>query len=107
MADEPIEKIKAAAFCFSVFTEENGMIHDTICGMNHADCFSFAAEKYGKRFMERNRDADMQGFITTKDRIVDRRAAYEIAKAADQLKYPNRNEYKDWLDSYEVNFALE
>lgn len=58
MTDEPIEKIKAAAFCFSIFTEI-GMIHNTICDMNHADCFSFAAEKYGKQFMERNRDADM------------------------------------------------
>lgn len=98
-----MEKIKCAALQFYDESSNNPII---VCDMNHANCFMLASEKYGPTFRNRNKERDTQGFMTTTDRFVNRYEAFAIAKAAKQLRF-KPNLIKTWLDSYDVNFALE
>lgn len=99
-----IEKIRAAAIRCTLTT--NGeYIPIMVCGMNHAECFAVAHEMYGTDFFQRDKVYDIQGFVTTTGRFVNRREAMKIACNAGQLKFPNSTKYE--LDSYDINFALE
>lgn len=105
------EKIRCAAIQFEIthIEDDKSISHETCIekAMNHATCFSIAYNRYGTAFVDRDHSKDRQGFITTSGRFVDREEAYQIALAAGQLKYSHRDPQKTWLDSYEVNFALE
>lgn len=94
------EKIKCAAVEWL-----NGDKCEVLSAMHHCDCFAFGAEKYGETFRNRDKNQDRQGYLTTRDRFVDRAEAFQIADQQGQLiaKSPNQT----LLDSYNVNFALE
>lgn len=109
------EKIRCAAIRFEPCLEflsdddKTNMVDSKLIvkDMSHSGCMSYATERYGRAWLERDRTKEEQGFVTTTGRFVDRVDAMTIAKAANQLKnyiYPAN---KTWLDSYNVNFALE
>lgn len=69
----------------------------------HANCMMSAYERFGTRYMNRDKTKDRSGFVLNPSgRFVDRVEALEIAKKRNQLKDPNYD--KTWLDSYAVNF---
>lgn len=74
-------------------------------GANHGQCiewFGFAGYYSSMRCM----DKEIQGFLTTSGRFVDRREAYQIAKRQGQLINDNEKSLGEGvLDSYNVRFA--
>ena len=85
---------------------DNGFV---ICGRRHNNCYSVieALSKHDKNIRLsvdkiENSMTDEQykkhhGFITSMDRYVDRKEAYEIAKLNDQIKF-----VKDSSDEYKI-----
>lgn len=58
-----------------------------ICGRRHHNCFTIVAMLTGIR-KERLTREEVQGFLTNKDRFVDRNEAAKIAFASGQIKKP-------------------
>lgn len=92
-----MEKIKCAAIKYRPLAT---MKEDIVTGPNHAECINYfmLVELYAK---DRDMGSETQGFMTTKNRFVDRKEAYKIAKAAGQLLI--EKECSE-LDSYNCNF---
>lgn len=68
-----------------------------ICGRRHHNCIAIFAQLY--KFFENNgydeesmiiHKTEIQGFITTENRFVDRKEAYKIAYNANQIIGPNK-----------------
>ena len=75
-----------------------------VYGHCHAACidtFSFM-EIYSHM---RDQTREVQGFMTTRGRFVDRVEAMKIAKEANQLRNPYST--KTELDSYDIDFCME
>lgn len=97
-----MEKIKCAAIKYKL---KGTTEYSYMCGMNHGACigyFSAMDIPVSKRDIQN----EVQGFMTTRDRFVDRREAMFIARAANQLKLPSYDNL-DRLESYHVNFCSE
>jgi hypothetical protein len=63
-----------------------------LCGHRHHNVIQIGAELAGLRLKER----DVQGFITSKNRFVDRKEAYIIAIKSGQIQSPSaEDELKD------------
>lgn len=91
-----MEKIKSAAI---QYRDHTGTLH-VVTGPNHAYCINIFS------FLEipvRDRLDEVQGFVTTLNRFVDRTEALQIAKSANQLYNPDST--KTWLDSYDINWS--
>lgn len=54
-----------------------------VCGRRHHNCFTILALMTFERAYLNNH---IQGFVTSKDRFVDRKEAYKIAIAANQIE---------------------
>jgi len=67
-----------------------------VCGRRHHNCFTTVAMLMGIR-KERLTKEEVQGFLTNKDRFVDRYEAAQIALVSGQIKEP-----KDRLFSEDV-----
>ena len=98
-----MEKIKCAAILYYLKSDpETPMI---ATGLNHGQCiewFGFLGHYTTMRCM----DKEVQGFITSDKRFVNRREAYQIAKDAGQLINDNEKSLGEGiLDSYNVRFA--
>ena len=89
-----MEKIKSAAI---QYRDHTGNLH-IITGPNHAYCINMFSSL---EILQRDRLDEVQGFVTTLNRFVDRTEAFQIAKSANQLHNPNTT--KTWLDSYDIN----
>lgn len=97
-----MEKIKCAAIKYKRL--DTGK-EDIIRGHNHAVCMEYFYYAFNLDESNRDMEFEVQGFVTTEGRFVDRQEAYQIAKEAKQLKYNLEN--VDWLDSYNCEFAEE
>lgn len=75
---ETSEDIRCAAINF------NGII---ICGHRHGDCYATLKALQPNIPDEMLPDRNNQGFITSENRYVDRKEAWIIAKANNQIKY--------------------
>lgn len=97
-----MEKISSAAIKYFLKTDpETPRI---TWGASHGQCiewFGFLGYYTTMRCM----DKEVQGFITTENRFVDRKEAYQIAKAAGQLINERVSLGEGILDSYNVRFA--
>ena len=94
-----MEKIKASAIKYRLVSDpENDRI---VHAFAHEYCRDYfrAAEIYER---DRIMDAEVEGFLTTSDRFVDRYEAYEIALNAGQIEVPNDNHI---LKSYNVKYC--
>lgn len=98
-----MEKINSAAIKYFLKSDP-----ETPCitwGASHGQCiewFSFAGYYSSMRCM----DKEVQGFLTTTGRFVDRKEAYQIAKKQGQLINDNNKSLGEGvLDSYNVKFA--
>ena len=91
-----MEKIKSAAIKYRLASEPND--DKIVYGYDHTYCNSWfmLAEIYPDQ-----RISEVEGFLTTYDRFVDRHEAYTIAENAGQLKVPNLSNI---LKSYNVNY---
>lgn len=97
-----MEKIKCAAIKYRLRGTRD---FSYLCGMSHGDCINlFSAMDIPVK--KRDIPFEVQGFMTTRDRFVDRREAMFVARAANQLKLPSYAD-NDWLDSYQVNYCLD
>jgi len=64
-----------------------------ICGRRHHNCMFTFAQVVGFPYNERAleiKQTEVQGFLTNTNRFVDRREAYNIAYAANQIIGPNK-----------------
>ena len=102
MIDNSKEYILCAAIWFDVeetlvFQPKNMEKGMVLTGLRHCHCFDIAS-----RILKDNyKNGKVQGFLTSKDRFVDRREASQIAQDAGQLK-----EAKQRMDgSYERLFS--
>jgi hypothetical protein len=59
----------------------NGTI---ICGRRHDDCYTILKNLVSNPVLP---DRDKQGFLTSENRYVDRKEAWNIAKANNQIRY--------------------
>lgn len=76
-----MEKIKCAAIQYSLKSDDT--IRYTM-GLHHSDCINnFSAMDIPIK--ERNINSEIQGFMTTLNRFVDRQEAYTIAENAGQI----------------------
>lgn len=98
----PQERIVCAAIwyknavCTGPYSKQGKFAHQprnvrkgfVACGLRHCNCFGVLAALYPDRrhLLER---ACVQGFITTENRFVDRKAAAAIAFATCQVLVPN------------------
>ena len=69
-----------------------------ICGLRHHNCIYTNSLIYNKKYSECRLD-EVQGFLTSTNRFVDREEAANIAKAAEQI----RTEFKDITHLYSEN----
>jgi hypothetical protein len=63
------------------------------CGRRHCNCIQTFAQIVGFPYSETSLEimkTEIQGFLTTKNRFVDRKEAYKIAFEADQIIGPNK-----------------
>lgn len=98
-----MEKIKSAAIKY--FLKSDPETPRVAYGYDHSQCIRYfsLAEYYSSM---RCTEKEVQGFLTTTNRFVDRREAYQIAKKAGQLIRDNEKSLGDGvLDSYNVRFA--
>lgn len=65
-----------------------------VCGRRHHNCFTTVAMLQGVR-KERNTKDEVQGFLTNKDRFVDRYEAAKIALASGQIKEPTERLFSE------------
>lgn len=99
------EAIAAAALKYYIKDPETKELVEYIEQAScHAYCFETAYMRHEAAFFNRNKDLDVQGFVTNIGRFVDRKEACLIARAADQFKPAMYDPDKDWLDSYQINF---
>ena len=77
-----MESIKCAAIQYELL-KEPGVIK-YISGDNHSQCFQYFAMTNIRR-ADRNMDKEVEGFMTSLNRFVDRGEAYRIAKSTGQL----------------------
>lgn len=92
-----MEKISCA--CIKFRLKSDPLTDRYIEGNSHADCISwFSFADIPAR--DRSTDEEVQGFMTTSGRFVDRSEAYEIAKAAGQLSYerPDKTLYSEFCN---------
>ena len=93
-----MEKIKSAAIKYQLRSNPGEDLFVT--GPNHGYCIScFSAMDL--LVTQRIPESEVQGFITSEGRFVDRSEAYQIAKESGQLI---RECDRKQLDSYNVNF---
>lgn len=65
------------------------------CGRRHHNCINTFAQIVGFPYTieaQRIHNTEEQGFLTTKNRWVDRKEAYRIAYIADQIHGPNKGQ---------------
>lgn len=62
----------------------NGTI---VCGYRHGDCYDILRSLVPNITEDEEPDRSMQGFLTSENRFVDRKEAWKIAKANNQIKY--------------------
>lgn len=65
------------------------------CGRRHHNCIGTFAQIVGFPYSDeaqRLHNTEVQGFLTNTNRFVDRKEAYKIAFAADQIKGPNKGQ---------------
>ena len=87
---------------------DDGIIHNStpknidkgfvICGRRHHNCIRTFAMMVGFPYSaaaQKLHNTEIQGFLTDTDRFVDRKEAYKIAFAADQIKGPNKGQSKN------------
>lgn len=82
-----MEKIKCAAIKYRLlcdYTSPNYSGDHIIIGKSHAECI-YTFGSIGLSCKLRDMDNEVQGFMTTNDRFVDRKEALEIAKNAKQV----------------------
>lgn len=94
-----MERIKSAAIKYRLASEPNA--DKIVYGHDHAYCNSWfmLAEIYPNQ-----RISEVEGFLTTSGRFVDRHEAYDIAKNAGQLKMPDPiNILKSYNVKYETS----
>lgn len=97
-----MEKIKCAAIKYRL---KDAKEFSYLCAMSHGDCIGLFSAM-GLPVKKRDISKEVQGFMTTRDRFVDRKEAMFVARAANQLKLPcYANE--DRLDSSWVNYCSE
>lgn len=65
-----------------------------VCGRRHHNCFTTVAMLMGIR-KERPTKEEVQGFLTNKDRFVDRYEAAQIALASGQIKEPKERLFSE------------
>lgn len=65
-----------------------------VCGRRHHNCFTTVAMLMGIR-KERLTKEEVQGFLTNKDRFVDRYEAAQIALASGQIKEPKERLFSE------------
>ena len=65
-----------------------------VCGRRHHNCFTTVAMLQGIR-KERNTKDEVQGFLTNKDRFVDREEAAQIALVSGQIKEPKKRLFSE------------
>lgn len=88
-----VEKIEEYILCAAVLYED-GIVYDlrpdnietglVVCGRRHGDCY-MTILGLKPDYAETATERDNQGFMSSKNRYVDRVEAYQIAKAAGQL----------------------
>lgn len=93
-----MEKIKSAAINYRLVSDPN--TDKIVYGHDHTYCRSWfiLAEIYPDQ-----RISEVEGFLTTTGRFVDRHEAYDIAKNAGQLKI---SDPYNILKSYNVDYAI-
>ena len=62
----------------------NGTI---ICGYRHGDCYKILRQLKPAITKDEEPDRNMQGFLTSLNRFVDRKEAWKIAKENNQIKF--------------------
>ena len=90
-----IELKKVFEECVLPYNCDRGLV---FCGWRHAQCMYSMISITGKRQSEAGEE--IQGFLTNKNRFVDRREALEIAKQANQLN--NRTDCRVQLYSEDL-----
>ena len=75
-------KIKETILCSAI--NHNGLI---ICGYRHSDCYNTIKQLVPGISDDELPDRNSQGFLTSKNRFVDRKEAWKIARENDQIKY--------------------
>lgn len=65
-----------------------------VCGRRHHNCFTTVAMLMGIR-KERLTKEEVQGFLTNKDRFVNREEAAQIALASGQIKEPKKRLFSE------------
>jgi hypothetical protein len=63
-----------------------------VCGRRHHNCFTTVAMLMGIRKLTKE---EVQGFLTNKDRFVDRYEAAQIALASGQIKEPKKRLFSE------------
>ena len=58
-----------------------------ICGHRHGDCYDILKQLKPDITEDEEPDRNMQGFLTSLNRFVDRKEAWKIAKANNQIKF--------------------
>lgn len=58
-----------------------------ICGYRHGDCYDILRQLKPDITEDEEPDRTMQGFLTSLNRYVDRKEAWKIAKANNQIKF--------------------
>lgn len=83
---------KVYILCAAIwYKNEKSATHDVsninsgivVCGRRHHNCISIYHALTGKTTCDR--ETDIQGFLTSDNRFVDRKEGYQIAQAAGQL----------------------
>lgn len=75
------------------FSPKNIELGFVICGRRHHNCIDIFAKMVGFPYNEEGHklhNSEIQGFLTNKDRFVDRKEGYKIAFEANQIKGPNK-----------------
>lgn len=79
-----MERIRAACIKYRTYQDPNTTSY--IEGPLHSTCLDLLTSK-GLDPSKRIPEFEHHGFITTKDRFIDRHEAYKLAKAKCQLRY--------------------
>jgi hypothetical protein len=91
--------------CAAIYCQDNKVHREqpsniktgfVVCGRRHSDVFALL-EALGVKFKDYSEEKLKDGFITSKNRFVDRFEAAQVANKAGQLRKP-----LDWLQSEEL-----
>lgn len=92
--------MKQSEFILCSAINYNGII---ICGHRHGDCYDVLTSLVGNIETSKLPNRYNQGFLTSQNRYVDRKEAWIIAKANNQIAYGlnacdnDNKESSDWL----------